>query len=134
MGARVKYWIIAAVLLLLPAGVLAADWTWTKEDSMREVAGTALTVIDWGQTNDIRRHEGMIELNPILGRTPSRQTITNYFATVLVLRPLISLALPAKAEVLGFELRPRLAWQYLYIGVEATATVSNFNGGLRMSF
>ena len=124
--------VLLSLILAVPA--VAADWTWSKEDTAREVLGLGLTVIDWGQTNDIRNHDGMIELNPILGRTPDQEAIRDYFVGVLVLHPLISAALPARADLFGYELKPRTAWQYFYIGVEATATISNYNGGLRLKY
>jgi hypothetical protein len=76
----------------------------------------------------------MIELNPILGRTPSRHAVNNYFGTVLAVHPIISALLPRKMELFGQELNPRKGWQYFYLGVEATATISNYRGGLRLSF
>jgi len=103
-------------------------------DTVREVASAGLTVVDWGQTRDIRHHGQMVELNPILGRTPTDHAIRGYFGTVLLVHPIISAILPAEATVLGVELRPRVAWQYLYLGVELTATASNYRGGLRLSF
>lgn len=122
------------LILLFATSSFAADWSWTKEDVAREIISTGVTVIDWGQTQDIRNHNGMVELNPILGRQPSRDSVNTYFGTVILLHPVISAILPRQAELFGFDLNPRLAWQYIYFGVEAAAISSNYRGGLRMAF
>lgn len=122
------------VVLLFASTSYAANWQWTKGDIAREVVSAGITVIDWGQTQDIRNHNGIVELNAILGNKPSRAAVNTYFASVMVLHPLISAALPSEAELLGMEVHPRAAWQYIYFGVEAAAISSNFRGGLRMSF
>lgn len=127
-------WLITATLLLLTTTAFAADWTWDAADYAREAVALGLTVIDWGQTRDIRHHAGMKELNPILGREPSDGKVNGYFTTVMILHPLITAALPKKATMFGVDLSPRTAWQYFYIGVESTAISSNWRGGLRMRF
>jgi hypothetical protein len=130
----VRIFITAVLLLCLTTPALAADWTWSREDTVREAVGLGLTVIDYGQTMDIASRDDRVELNPILGPHPSREEVRDYFLAVIVLHPLISAALPAEANLFGYKAKPRMAWQYFYIGVEATATVSNFNGGLRLRF
>jgi len=124
---------IAAFLILTVEGQ-AADWSWDRADIVREGVSAGLTVVDWGQTRGIRNHNGMIELNPILGWAPTNSAIGNYFGSVLVLHPIISALLPKDVNFAGFQLNPRLAWQYFYLGVESTAIISNFNGGLRLAF
>ena len=127
--------IFAAFLFVATAHAADADnWSWTKEDTIRQVLATTLTVIDWGQTNDIVERADRVELNPILGPHPSKQAVQNYFLTVLVLQPAIARLLPREATVWGFDIKPRTAWQYLYIGVEWTAIASNFRGGLKIRF
>lgn len=113
---------VALVLLLvLPVNCQA----WSGKDTALEVISEGMTVVDWGQTQDIRNHNGMIELNPILGRSPSRGAVNAYFISVLAIHPVISIALPESC---------RTIWQSIYIGVEWTAISSNYNGGLRLSF
>jgi hypothetical protein len=121
-------------ILTLASTAHAGDWSWDRADMAREALALGLTVVDWGQTRDIRHHNGMKELNPILGRTPSDGRANSYFATVMALHPLVTALLPREATVWGFDLKPRLAWQYLYIGVEGAAISSNWRGGLRMRF
>lgn len=123
-----KSLIITVMLLLLPMTAQADDWndwSWSKGEIALEVASAALTVIDWGQTRDIRNHSGMLELNPVLGKYPSSRAINYYFGTVLTVRPIVSMLLPKPA---------RKALQYIYIGVETAVISSNYNCGLRMSF
>lgn len=129
-----KAFITLILVTLFATPVSAGDWKWDRGDTACEVVAAGLTVIDWGQTRDIRNHKGKLELNPILGPTPSNAAVDNYFGMVLLLHPLISAALPKQADLFGIEIRPRQAWQYFYIGVESTAISSNYRGGLRMSF
>lgn len=128
--------IIATIglLVIFNSSAFAGNWEWGAADYAREAVALGLTVVDWGQTRDIRHHAGMKELNPILGREPSDGKINGYFATVMILHPLVTAALPKQATILGLKISPRTAWQYFYIGVEATAISSNWNGGLRMRF
>lgn len=126
--------LVVVLIVLFPYLARGADWSWDGADIARELVGAGVTVIDYGQTQDISNHGGEVELNPILGPHPSRAGVRNYFAGVLVLHPLISAALPKHIVLWGCELSPRLAWQYFYLGVEATATTSNFKGGLKFSF
>jgi hypothetical protein len=129
--------LIFTVIIFLCSGPIishAADWSWSKEDTTREVVGLGLTVVDWGQTNDIVAHADRLELNPILGTRPTKEEVRRYFTAVLILHPLISALLPSSAEVWGFQLKPRTSWQYVYIGVEATATASNWRGGLQVRY
>lgn len=126
---------VVIMLVLSATSAMAADWSWDKADVAREVAGAAITVVDWGQTNHIAGHpDRYLELNPILGAHPSKTAVRNYFCAVIALHPLISISLPKHVTVWGSELSPRLAWQYLYFGVELTATASNWKGGLKIDF
>jgi hypothetical protein len=125
--------LLLLTLLLFASSSFAADWSWNKEDISLEVISAGITVVDWGQTLGIE-HTRRVETNPILGDRPSRGRINRYFSAVMALHPLISAALPREAEPFGWKISPRLAWQYVYFGVEAAAISSNFRGGLRMSF
>jgi hypothetical protein len=122
------------ILSLTGIPAYAADWKWDTADVLRELVAEGVTVIDWGQTRDIRHHDGHYEMNPILGRTPSNESIGKYFGTILVLHPVISALLPKEADVFGWHTHPRSAWQYIYIGVESATVISNYRGGIRMSF
>ena len=127
-------YVLIFTFMLLSFPVFAAEWTWNKGDTVREVIGLGLTVVDWGQTNDIASRKNWIELNPILSQRPTRKEVREYFTYVMILHPLVSLALPAEVKIFGFKTKPRMAWQYIYIGVEGTATSSNVCGGLRVTF
>jgi hypothetical protein len=123
-----------ALSLLIPSLSIAADWSWDRTDVLREVVSDGITVLDWGQTRDIRNHNGHTELNPVLGPTPSNAAINRYFASVMIIHPIVSALLPKTVLVWGFELKPRMSWQYIYMGVEVAAISSNFHGGLKLSF
>ena len=118
----IKYLLIM-VFLMLPSLCCAGGWS--TKDTILEAVSEGLTVVDWGQTNNIRDHSGMIELNPILGRSPSRGAVNAYFGTWLAIHPLISYVIPSEY---------RTIWQSIYIGVELTAVGSNYKSGLRLSF
>lgn len=126
--------LILAFILLLPSISRAADWHWSTADSVREGFCIAATILDAGQTRDIRNHGGMIELNAWLGQHPSNGEIDRYFLTVGIVHPLIAVALPAEMELWDMKLHPRTAWQYVYLGVEGAALLTNLRGGLRLAF
>lgn len=127
---------LCLIFLLLPIQAFSADWSWDKADYIREGVSAGITVIDWGQTRDIHNHQGVIEMNAILGPHPSNRAIDNYFHLVIPIHALISVALPKEVDSEWFgKLYPRIAWQYMYLGIEGVAVTSNaFRYGLKMSF
>jgi hypothetical protein len=123
-----------ALSLLIPSLSIAADWSWDRTDVLREVISDGITVVDWGQTRDIKNHNGHSELNAILGTHPTDAAINTYFTEVMIIHPIVSALLPKTITVWGFEIKPRMSWQYLYLGVEAATISSNYRGGIRLSF
>lgn len=122
----------AAVLVLAvcvglwaPAGrVWAGDWS--SADSARQWTYTALHIADWGQTLDIvGRPDEYHETNPLLGEHPSRGKVNRYMATTLAAHWLIASWLPAK---------PRRAFQYVTLTVEAGMVAHNYRLGVRFNF
>lgn len=111
--------------LLNPFTAQASEWT--KDQVALAVAGTVLTVTDWGQTLSMER-DGYVhhqEINPILGKTPSRQSINLYFPIALGLSYLVADSLPSPY---------RSIFLYTYVAVEATTVGRNYKLGLRMTF
>lgn len=111
------------IAALLIAATLAAPLT--SQDWQREAVFAALLVADWRQTQDIRRHPGRFELNPILGRRPSLGRVDRYFAASLLAHAACSLAL-----------RPeyRVTYQRATIAAEAVVVGRNAYLGLEIRF
>jgi hypothetical protein len=81
-----------------------------------------ITAIDWGQTLNIADHpEKWSETNPIFGKHPSRGKVNTYFASVLVLHPLVSAVLQKKY---------REIWQWVSIGVSSYYVGHNYHVGI----
>lgn len=138
-------YLIAAMLLLQTPNALA----WSEADTKRQMAYTALHIIDWGQTLDISdrcgervtvtefiddsgthitrttRTREETEANPFLGTCPSRGEVNTYFLLSGVAHYAISRALP----------RPyREWWQYATITLEAGVVAHNFRAGIHVRF
>ena len=102
---------------------------WTKADTARQVAYTALHIADWGQTVDISRNPdkyyeaGLAGL--VIGEHPSESQVHTYMATTL----LIQTAIPA---MLAPEYRKW--WQYVWISAECVTVAHNLSIGLRVGF
>ena len=135
-------WKLFLLLFLLTASPAWADGLkfgedWTAGDTARQIAVTALMIVDWGQTRYIVKNPcGPYEhcVNPLEERGPARYFIGNhpslgqvnvYFAASVVLNAGIAYALPR-----GW----RDAWQYLSAGRELYFTIDNHSAGIEMSF
>ena len=111
------------IFLLLLTG--CATDPWSKADIQREAAYMAVTVVDLGQTMDIKNHPELKEMNPILGEHPSDGRIKTHFAVSSLIHVLMVHYLPASW---------RPAFQYLGIGWEAALAGNNYRLGLRTDF
>ena len=140
---------LLALLLALPAlGQSQQDWTTTN--TALEVVWVAATAMDWASTINIERYnrehhlphkefiyessgaylgthtaDTLTETNHIMGRHPTRATINQYFATVLLTHAAISIALPRRA---------RLPFKTLTIFISVEAASNNKKLGLRFTF
>jgi len=83
--------LIIILILLFPLSSNAAD-KWTKTEIGLQVLSTGLQIIDWGTTLDIvdREDEGYYELNPLLGKHPSKGAVNTYFAISVASNILLS--------------------------------------------
>jgi hypothetical protein len=88
----------------------AIDYKWNDDDSYRQWALIGLQTIDWYLTSR-NIQNGHIELNPLLGRTPTQENLNKYFATLILGNYLINRFLLPKEW--------RKAWQYMNIGAES---------------
>jgi hypothetical protein len=93
---------------------------------MRHVVFTGLKLADFSQTMKIADNpDDYYELNPILGKHPSREDVIFYFVGTYV-------AETALAYLLPDEYRP---WfQYLLIGSSAICVGNNLSIGLGVGF
>jgi hypothetical protein len=87
---------------------------------------TALKAIDYAQTMKIADNpDKWYERNPILGRHPSGQEVTTYFAVSYLATTAIAVALPAPY---------RAWWQYAVIGVSGACVANNLSIGIGFGF
>lgn len=113
---------MALVLPLLLLALAGDALAWDSTDTACELAYATAHVMDWRQTLDIKRHPGMYETNPILGRHPHDDKINAYFAGTLLAHAVVSYLLPGKY---------RHIWQGLSIGAEGYQVYANYQLGLR---
>ena len=119
-----------ALCLLLLVGCASVPFEgWTKADTTRQVAYTALHVMDWAQTTEIARSNGEYYeaglAGIVIGEHPEESAVHVYFASTLLLQTAISAMLEPKY---------RAAWQYVWIGAEGVTVAHNFSIGLRFGF
>jgi hypothetical protein len=105
-----------------------AESNWTSENTDKQLAFTVLEIVDLGQTlytSDL--YDDRHEINPFLGRYPSKDKITRYFAICIVGNAIIAYLLPPKW---------RDWWQNGSIGLEVIMVTNNIivNEGLKVSF
>lgn len=99
--------------------------SWTKGDLARQAGYTVLHVVDWQQSREIASNDDFYELNPVLGKDPSREEVDLYFATSYLFVTGVAHVLPGKW---------RQVWQYTIIGVEFANVGRNYYLGLRGSW
>lgn len=118
----VRYVILLFAALALPS--YADDWT--REDTYRQSALTALLIADWAQSRYIAKTPNLgYETNHVLKDHPSVGRVDNYFIVATIGHAAISYVLPPTW---------RQGWQYFWIGVEVQKTVHNYNLGVKFSF
>ncbi len=96
-------------------------------DLKRELAWTALHIIDWGQTLHIAKHpERFIERNSILGDHPSTGRVNTYMALMLGIHWAAAKFLVPKQH--------RKIFQQVTLGLTGGAVANNFRIGVRLDF
>jgi len=110
------------ILFFLPANLFSSEWN--KSDTIREVGWQIIHFIDWKQTLYIADNpDEYYEINPILGKHPSKGKINGYMIISSISHAGISYLLPPKY---------REIFQYISIGVSSVAVISNFNVGIQV--
>ena len=98
---------------------------WTKKQIILQGTATALSVIDWGQTLDIVDRPEYYEINPIIGKHPSRADVNRYFACSVILKVLITHILPSEY---------RKYWLGGNILISGYFVNNNYQIGLRVNY
>lgn len=122
-----KIILITLALLTLAQTVHAGEWftPFRRDDYLREIAYTTITVIDWRQTQILIEDNKYVETNIFLGSGVTRSEVDTMVPIAIAAHWLITWALPRDK---------RLAWQWFWIGIETGAVSSNYGAGIRLSF
>ena len=116
--------LIPIILIILFTG--CATDPWTKNQKILQGTSTALHMIDWGQTLNIADEPDKYEeMNPIIGKHPSRSRVNTYFA-------LSGLAKIAIAHIMPSE--HRKWWLGFNIMISGYCVQNNYRIGVRMNF
>jgi hypothetical protein len=137
MNHKIKYIAIAVIFLMYPSISNAYEFAegWTTKDTMYQAVAIGLKAIDYGQTLHIAKNpKDHYEMNPFLSRHPSENEVHTYFIVGTLAQTMISLALPPKANVLGYEINPRRLWQYVQITGSGSCVLYNASVGIRIDF
>ncbi len=123
-------WLLFISLFLWPSISSAEDkwWgaKWSKQDIVLETTWQVIHVLDWGTTLDSQSQpDKYSELNPILGRNPSRGAVNAYMGAGALLHIGVTHMLPPSC---------RPYWQGITIGVSSACVINNFSLGLRVRF
>jgi hypothetical protein len=98
---------------------------WSARNTVLESVGAGVQIVDWMQTNHIIDSSRWYELNPILGKYPTRGELAAYMVTTLSLHFLVSLFLPEDY---------RTVWQSVTLGGRFGAVYYNHLNGVRPRF
>lgn len=108
---------------------------YTKTDLALEVTWETLHVIDWGYTLNIAdRPDKFYEMNPILGKHPSRSDVNLYMTGSMILHPIITYILPKEVTVFDVKIPVRTLFQFISITTSSGLIINNINVGLHCTF
>lgn len=117
-----KYLIILALSLAISQNINAKEWT--TEHTKWETAYLITHIIDWGQTLEITQNPKYTELNPIIGKYPTRGKVNKYFLTTAIGHYLVSKHLTSNREL----------WQKTSFFFELGIISRNVQLGIRTNF
>lgn len=118
-----RTWLLIISILLLTA---CAHDPWTKAEKAKETAWLALHAVDHKQTQyAMDRPNEYKELNPILGKHPSKGRINTFMLTTAIGHFLITNYIPKEH---------RAFWQNFTLGTKAAVVGWNFHVGARIEF
>ena len=97
--------------------------SWNRTDKAIFVTGMSLKAVDYIQTREIARNPNYYELNPIIGKYPSKEKVTVYFALGGLMYYLVANWLPE---------RWRTPWLSFWATASFTCVVHNHRIGIRI--
>ena len=98
----------------------------TKSQWVGEAVWQVIHVVDWGQTLSIADNPNDYhELNPIIGRHPSRGKVNTYMLASALLHPLVTYAIPTEY---------RWYWLGSTLALSTACVVNNKAIGLSLGF
>ena len=130
--------IIVLIILLWSTPLFAYEFAekWDTKDTILQGVFIAESLVDLGQTLDIakRPNEYYEKLNFLLPKHPTTGQVVVVMSGLMVVHTLISMALPPKYEVFGFDVHHRLLWQSISIVSEGGNILNNAQLGLTINF
>jgi hypothetical protein len=126
-----RAFLLVGLVVLFPALLCAEPWT--SKQIYLEVACEALMAMDYWQTLNIARNpQKYSEMNPVIGRHPSTESVSQYFLSWMIIHPIVTHVLPSKSK--DHKWINRENWQYVTIAVEAGAVGKNLSIGIGVRF
>ncbi len=116
--------ILITLVLLFSCAHYKPD-PWTKNQIALQSFAIGLKAIDWGTTLDLVGRPNYYEMNPILGKYPSRAEINTYFACSALSQILLTHLLPSGS---------RKWWLGFNIFISGYCVNNNYGVGLRVNF
>jgi hypothetical protein len=119
--------LIVAIALVCSLTERARAEEWTTYDTTLELTLTAIAVVDYGQTRWFLANTPLVEMNPLLGERPNRESMLLFGGAALLGHAAIARLLPNPY---------RRAWQHAAICLWAANISRNATaiGVLRWSF
>ncbi len=114
--------LLVIILVLIPSMAMS----WDSKDTYYQGAVVSALLIDMGQTLHIADNPNKYyEMNPLLGKHPSKEKVVGYFMGGIGAHTLIAMALPQDY---------RRVWQCVGIGIESLAVYHNDRVGVKLEF
>ena len=126
--------LVIGVIICGPAHAWEPD-PWSKEDILFEILSITARMADWSTTLDCADNPDDCDCaNPLQGDDPGRAKLNVYFASEILLHPVIVYILPKECELFGFKFQPRRTFQVFTISASLAFVHSNRAAGLRFRF
>lgn len=129
-----KITVLLAVSFCIMTSSLHAFDKWDTTDYSLEAAWFVFHFIDWNQTVQGTSEENFTQINPVLGKHPTRQKVNIWFGLSSLIHIGGTHIAPEHFEVFGFDLRPRRTWQCSTITVSSSMSLHNYQVGLRVRY
>lgn len=108
--------------LFIPSIYGSSTNYWTKADIITESIWVGMHYLDWKQTLKLVDDDDFYEMNPILGRNPTKKSVNEWAATTL----LAHLAITHFSKAIGM----RDHWLGITVVVKSGVILHNVNIGL----